>query len=281
MKVLLVVFLLTWSYQSQANSTAFNLEESKNRCVVNYQDSPRLYSGDLAWGMTPESIESKFQWVYESGKRIDHHSFYDSNTDQFYLYKETTKGVFPVKITENFIKSVTLQIETALENGFAEQVFFSDMGHSHLYFPQEHWDENYNDYPTPVTAESQVRLYEQMLADTKMRALYHLAEQLQMLDEEKNIINDPEILHRYWNRNFVGQNDSSKNFEIAVNLEGNFNTVSNLDAHQSYSAGFQVSASKDGCFAYKDQNGQVKYFDIGLKDLYPDPSLPVDDWGGM
>src|SRR5690606_8659860 len=123
---------------------------------------------------------------------------------------------------ESFIKSVTLQIETALEKGFAKQIFFSDMGHSHLYFPEEHWQKNYTHYPTLTTAQSQVELYEQMLSDTEMRPLYHLCEQLQMKDENKVLLDDPEIQFRYWNRNFVGQNDESKDFEIFINKEGNY-----------------------------------------------------------
>ena len=98
-----------------------------------------------------------------------------------------------------------------------------------------------------------------------MKALYHLTEQLQMLDENKQVIPTPPLPFKYWNRNFLGYNDGTANYDVPVAHENkNYNTVGSLDGHLLYSAGFAVSANKDGCFAYKDRSGKTLYFDIGL-----------------
>ena len=53
-----------------------------------------------------------------------------------------------------------------------------------------------------------------MLADPKMTALYHLAEQLQLQDEDKNLLADELLVFKYWHRNFVGYNDTSRDLLV-------------------------------------------------------------------
>jgi hypothetical protein len=42
--------------------------------------------------------------------------------------------------------------------------------------------------------------------------------------------------------------------------------VTGLPGHRDWSAGFNISASQDGCFAYQHK-GQTIYFDLSLHDL--------------
>lgn len=247
-----------------ANKTSFKIDDSKQRCQTPYENSKKLYMNTFSWGMTPDFMAAKFDEVYQSDERLNYHAFYDSSKNQFYLYKDNSSGIKKVRITENFIKSVTRQIEVALENGFAEHIFFPDMGHSHLYFPKKHWDDNIATLDIP-TSENH-KLYEVMFADPQMKALYHLSEQLQMTDENSQILPDSYLEFRFWNRNFVGANDTSGKFLIAKDPTHKHNTVGSLDGHHSYSAGFAVSASHKGCFPYTDKDGSTKYFDISLKD---------------
>lgn len=253
--------------QPASNPSYYDIEEAKTRCTTHFSDSPKLYMNEFSWGYTLEGMAAKFEEVYQSGNRIGRHANYNEATDSFSLYLGQYDNDTPFEITENFIKSVTLQIETAHEQGFGEFVFFPDMGHSHLYFPTDHWETEYAEKEF-----SKEERYAKMLADPLMRPLYHLTEQLQMQDENKEVMDDPILSFKYWHRNFMGYNNETKNFDVPVNTTGNYNTVGELPGYHRWGAGFAVSASKDGCFAYRDKKGDKRYFDISLHDPEYDPS---------
>ncbi len=58
----------------------------------------------------------------------------------------------------------------------------------------------------------------------------------------------------------------------------NYNTVHELAGHHSWSAGYSLSASKDGCFSYRGPDGREYKFDISLEDL---PYSPIGDGGDI
>ncbi len=256
---------------SQADPVSFyDLEEAKSRCTTHFSESPELYMNEFSWGYSLDSMAVKFEEIYESGKRIGTHSNFDPETDQFYLYLDKYHNFAPFKITPEFIKSVTLQIETAHVHRYGEFVFFPDMGHSHLHFPLEHWQENYAD--KEFTKQER---YEKMLADPELRPLYHLTEQLQMTDENDEVLDDPVLAFKYWHRNFMGYNNTTTGFDVPVDNSERYNTVRDVPGYHRWSAGFAVSASKDGCFPYRDQNGVKRYFDISLSDPQYDPTQGI------
>ena len=267
--------LITSTAFANSGASAFNLEEAKERCLTHFTESPEIYANDYHWGYTLLEMEDRFEEIYSSGKRLNMHSEYLPEKNQFVVYYDDKKH-FPVVINDQFIKSVTNQIEVAIENGFADFVFFPDMGHSHLYFPQDHWDKEYLNFEYDY--KTQYLLYQKMINDPKMKALYHLTEQLQMLDENDKVMEDPILSFKYWHRNFVGYNDGSRKFQIELAPEDKkYNTVSGMEGHKSWSAGFAVSASKDGCFPYTDKDGKVRYFDIGLQDPRYDPAKTSEE----
>ncbi len=269
---------LLFSFSAHATTkTAFNIEEAKIRCQTHFSQSPEIFAQDFSWGYTLLEMADKFEEIYDSGKRLFMHSQYDPQTDQFSIFFDGKKQL-PVPITESFIKNVTLQIEVAIDKGYADYVFFPDMGHSHLYFPEDHWQAQYTGENEPPKPRS--NLYKKMFADPKLRPLYHLTEQLKMQNEDKTLIEDEILIFKYWHRNFVGTNDGSGNYQIEVAPpEKLYNTVSSIEGHHSYSAGFAVSASKDGCFPYTDKDGVTRYFDIGLNDPRYDPSQTGGEFG--
>ncbi len=270
-------FVLIFSIAAQGkDQTAFNIEVAKQRCQVSFHQTPEVYANDFKWGYTLLEMSDRFEEIYDSGKRLNMHAEYNPGEDQFYIFYDD-KDHLPVAITEDFIKSVTNQIEVALANRFADYVFFPDMGHSHLHFPESHWQKEYTGENAPPKPRN--NLYQKMLADPKMKALYHLAEQLQLQDEDKNLLADDLLVFKYWHRNFVGYNDTSRDFQIEVApADKNYNTVGSIDEHHGYSAGFAVSASKDGCFPYIDKDGVTRYFDIGLQDPRYDPSKTQNEF---
>lgn len=269
--VAIIAVLGAFTARAEFSPTHFNLDEAKKRCQSNPDDSEKVYFNDFQWGYTLLEMEDKFHEIYDSGKRLSYHVQYRPETDKFYLqFESSLKPKRFLEIDANFIASVTRQIEVALEKGFADFVFFPDMGHSHLYFSKDHWDEHYAEFDK--NHANQHKLYEKMFADPEMKPLYHLTEQLQMVDEDKVPLDDPILQYKYWNRNFLGKNDQSTHYEIHVAHGASYNTVKNIENHEDWSAGFAVSASNKGCFPYRDKDGKTRYFDISLKDPEYDTS---------
>lgn len=264
---LIVFFILTSFFATSfANNddSAFNLEKSKQRCAqTNSEDLP-LYSSEFQWWYSRKEMAKKFDEVYQSGKRLPKRAFYNHKDEEFYVPRKSISGNTElVRLSAGFIQAVTRHIETALDKGYAEFIFFPDMGHSHLYIPQTVWDEQFS--PTPPVAEFH-KLYEQMLNEPTMLALYHTAEQLSMYDEDGVLYDDEYLKHRYYNRNPVGDNLGHGIVKMPTALDKTGNAVSNLPGFKSWSAGYSISASKNGCFSYENK-GKVYYFDISLKDL--------------
>jgi hypothetical protein len=252
------------------NSSGFDLELSKKRCAPPTADEPLVYNSDFKWHYTLEQMAQRFDEIYNSGKRLDARAFYDSKSDQFFLVHRGFNSTNLVKIGPQFIKSVTRHIEVSLENKYAEFIFFPDMGHSHLYFENTHWGK---DYVTIPDYEEYYKHYEKMLNDPKMRALYHTAEQLGMKDKQTGKFYSDHYEFRFWHRNPVGDNTVPNTMAIYTAPQHVANSVGEIDGHHSWSAGYNISSSKDGCFAYK-QDGKILYFDISLYDLPMDPKNP-------
>lgn len=276
--VILLSSFLSLQSLAQEFQSHYDIETAKARCTQSYDKSQKLYSNNFKWGYTLLEMEDKFYEIYDSGKRLNFHANYNKNEDAFYLYLNRST-LAPVKINEQFIESVTRQIEIAIAKGYSDFVFFPDMGHSHLYIPQEKWDTDYANFKG--FAKNMPLLYEKMLADPEMKPLYHLTEQLQMLDHNNHPIEDDILKFKYWHRNFLGKNDTSHFHEIhRAPKDEKYNTVRKIKDHKLWSAGFAVSASEQGCFPYRDKDGNTRYFDISLHDPEFDPSqMSVEDFG--
>ena len=247
------------------------MELARTRCLAHFSQSEELHYDEFIGSYTLPEMSDKFESIYESGKRLFMHANYEPEQEAFFLYMDPYMGAEkprPVAITENFIKSVTLHIETALQEGFADFVFFPDMGHSHLYFPEEHWDNFYR--PMDLSYKNKHNIYEKFLADPKMRALYHLGEKLRFHDQDREALKDSVLSFKYWNRNFVGQNDGTRTHSVPViQNRKEYNTVRSLPDYHVYGQGYAISASHKGCFPYVDKDGKTRFFDIGFFDPRP------------
>jgi hypothetical protein len=146
----------------------------------------------------------------------------------------------------------------------------------HLYFPEEHWRKEYASALSSVNHLDE--LYEKMLADEQMRPLYHLSECLQMRSKDGRVSADPVLRHKFWNRNLLCRNNGTDEHEVVVVADrSRYNTVCALEGYVSWSAGFAVSASRLGCFPYRDGEGRTRYFDISLYDPSCHPSTYLLD----
>ena len=251
-----VLFVIP-SVEAAFSPSYFDLDVAKKRCtVLNDKPEKLIYEDDfkLTWYDFSE-LADEFERLYPLGKRLPSHATYDPEKDQFFLYYKSE----PVAITSDFIASVTRHIEMAMETGFASFVFYLDMGHAHFYFPGSHWRKHYMDVPLSVAK------YEKMLADPKLKLLYHLSERLRFLDEGTRLVENGNLLFKHRNRNFVVRNNTSEFYETPVEPEP-YNTVRTLPGHMGC-CWFTVHASRESCFPYRDKDGSLRYFDISL--YYP------------
>lgn len=244
--------------------------DARARCSPQTDDEARLYSGDLRWNQSLEEMAELYETIYASGKRLSARAYYDPAQERFLLPLDPDWGG-DVVLSERLIDSVRDHLELALQREYADFAFFSDMGHSHLFIPEARWSERYE----PLGSHERATFYTQIFDDPELRVLYHTAEQLRQLDDDGNLLADRYLQWRYFTRNVVGDNRGGRTIEIAKDLTEKANTVRDLEGHHFFGAGFNVSASKDGCFPFTVA-GQTAYFDLSLSDLEPDPNGPVD-----
>ena len=243
---------------------ASNLGEAKQRCQPPLDGEPVVYQNDFSWGYELDAMKARFKFIYRSGKRLKQRAFYDPAQGAFVFPVDGLGGKQIIVIPERFIKSVVNHVEEGLRLGYVDNIFFPDMGHSHFFVPQDF----FNEVIQPIPISDKKQRYEKMLGNHNVKVLYHTAEQLHMKDREsKALVDDDYIRWRYYSRNLIGYTDGSKKTEIHKRLNRNFNTVRDYPEHRYWGAGFNISASQDGCFSYKDKNGGVKYFDLSLSDL--------------
>lgn len=243
------------------------------QCRPETAQDEKLFQADFGWKYLVTDIPRLFEQVYNWGKRLPLRAYFDSETRQFRLPYFPERGG-DIVMPEAFIKNVRLHIENALEKNYVDAVMFPDMGHSHFYIPQESWDKTYNEATSSTDKYS--RFYENLFADSKIKTLYHTAEQIKTLDEDKEPLRDRRTIWRFATRNLFAWNDSSGRLDILENLSspGGANTVHEVSGYRSWSAGYNISANKDGCFSYTHR-GQTQYFDISMYDLAP-PGRIVD-----
>ena len=228
-------------------------------------DTNVLFEDDFKWGYSLPEIQQKFREIYTSGKRLSQRAYFDQEKNKLML-PPLSESQPPIEIEKKFIQNIILHIEEAFQKNVIDAVFFPDLGHSHLFIPDKRWEKIYA--PMPVSQMS--LMMQKILADSSIKILYHTAEQLQMLDENKQLLPDERVQFRFKTRNLVGSNDGSKKLLFLQDPTSAANTAHDLPGYYYYSGGFNISASQEGCFVYH-HDGQAFYFDISLHDLAPRP----------
>lgn len=206
------------------------LREAMRRCSVPKADEKVLYSTEFKWGMSMQDMKDKFADVYASGKRLKARAYFDEPSGRFILPHSTSTSTQKVRLTSQFLKSVKLHVEEALKNHYIDYVMFPDMGHSHLLLPKSFYDREVR--PRPV---SEMHLaYEAMLASPAVKILYHTAEQLKVIDENKELLPDRHLQWRFYTRNLVGDNRGEGQMEIFRALNTGANTAGEEHAHGAH-----------------------------------------------
>lgn len=256
---------------SQFSWAGNSLPELEQRCRPSAGVEKPLYSNDFRWGYSMAELMQRFTEIYKSPRRLAHRAFWDVRSQTLKLPYEQSRGG-DIEVSEGFVQAVVRHIEKAFAMKYVDAVFFPDMGHSHLLIPMGLMEEKYNHYPV----DQMSGMYQAMFKDPEVRVLYHTAEQLTMLDQDRNVLKDPSIQWRHRTRNIVGSLGNEQDLTVLQNPSSAANTVSEVPGYFWWGAGFNISAQKDGCFEYRHQ-GRVYYFDVSMFDLEPDPEIEIFD----
>jgi hypothetical protein len=252
-------------------AAASDFSMAKSRCQKPDTNEPLVYSSDFKWKTSRNEMKNKYIEIYESGKRLNKRAYY--NGDDFIIPVDVygRKNV-TFKLTERFLRNITDHIEQGLANKYVDFIMFPDMGHSHFFIPEKFYLEELHGY----AVNERDRMYEKLYSHQGLRILYHTAEQLRMLDENNQLINDRYTQWRFYTRNLIGFSDGSKRIELLHQELNMANTARDYKSGYKYwGAGFNISASKDGCFPFLNK-GKIEYFDISLKDLESKPGSGGD-----
>jgi hypothetical protein len=259
----LLVLLPITSHSASAKTTKETTDWTAvaARCAPAAADEPVIYAEDFHWKMLREVMQATWENMYDSPKRLQKRAYFDEKRNAYVLPYNAFNGG-DVILSKRLIESVRRHIEEALRLGYIQNVFFPDMGHSHLFIPNHLWESKYSGFEVARNNE----FYTQLFADPELKVLYHTAEQLKFLDDNSEPLPDRYSLWRFHTRNPVGDNKASGRLEIHHNFASKANTVGEYPGHRYYGAGFNLSASSKGCFPYTHQ-GKTYYFDLSLYDL--------------
>lgn len=263
MKILFLISL----YLFLSSINLFSSTDLISRCFEPSESDPLLYGNDFKWNQTDDEMKALFEKLYNSDKRLYKRAYYKAQNDTFYIPIEVpVLNTFKnIEISKNFIRNITKHVENALERKYADYIFFSDMGHSHFYFPEKIYKEKFYKFDD----DKRHLLYKAFTLEPTLRVLYHTAEQLKMIQGQSvhsELIYEKHVLWRYFTRNIVGDNIDGNTLEIYYTGHDDFNTIRQIDGYSSWSAGFNISANQNGCFPYK-HNGKTYYFDLSFEDL--------------
>lgn len=242
------------------------------RCMADLPVEIPVYSSDFKWNLTLDEIKILANIMYKSEKRLARRAYYDESIKSLVFPEGPTRGG-NVRIPEQFIKTIAKHVEKAFQRGYIDAVLFPDMGHSHFLVPLAFYKKEIE--PIPVNQFN--ILYEKIMKNKDVKVVYHTAEQLQVMDESKKLLDDKKLQWRYFTRNLVGHNTPEPDLElINATATSNANTVGEASGYYWWGGGFNIHANKNGCFEFI-KDGKKMYFDLSLYDLEPAPGSGGSD----
>jgi hypothetical protein len=259
--LLITVLLSSITYGSISDKV------NQENCAAPVLDEPTLYAEEFSGFFTLESLKEKEAQIYESGMRLLKRAYINEGEVVLTHYSNNL-----VRLSDNFIESVVKHVEVAFEHGYIDALIFPDMGHSHLFVPMDYFQSQI----VPMPVSEQAKSLEMMLNNPGTKFLYHTAEKLKFLGEDGKLLSNRHIQWRFYTRNLVGDNQGLGDMNLIYDHEQSANTARDYGPDYRYwGAGFNISISKNGCFAFK-RNAQTMYFDLSLKDLPYRPSSWVN-----
>lgn len=148
-----------------------------------------------------------------------------------------------VDLPLEWIEAIKSHLIQSLSLGYADYIFYSDLGHVHIFESTE--DES-----------------------PELLFLYHSGEMFEYrkdADLSQPLSQDPWMQWRYLNRNLVGYLDPKASLEVVQDTSGrkNRNLVDSFAGYKSKTT-LYFSSHHDGCFQISDKTNEIVSFDIGF-----------------
>jgi hypothetical protein len=244
------------------------------RCLPELPGEIPVYSSDYKWDLTLDEITDIAISMYRSEKRLAQRAYYDRSMKSFVFPEGESLGG-KVRIPEQFAKTIVKHVEKAFERGYVDALIFPDMGHSHFLVPMDFYKQEIE--PLPLSQFNFI--YQKIMQNKDVKVVYHTAEQLRFMDENKKLIDDKKLQWRFYTRNLVGHNTPEPDLEIFnATAENSANTMGEIRGYRWWGGGFNIHANKKGCFEFK-RGGKAYYFDLSLRDLQPAPGIDAGAGG--
>jgi hypothetical protein len=218
--------------------------QSKNNCEPQSATEVPLLRSDVRMAKNYEEANNQFTNIYNRAQRLRNRIFWSKEKNQFISQHNNQT----IAVDELFITHLIQIIESALNQSFADFLYYGDMGHAHIF-------ERVSTQPKSKT--------EELLKNKEMKLLFHVAELFEFKkNRSKEFSTNPWLVDRYNKRNFLATNDTNSLLKILFEPPPSFNTVRKIDNHQEVSA-LYFSANKNGCFYYV-YKGVTYNFDISF-----------------
>lgn len=233
------------------SQAAFALAPTRN-CPRPTAQEPTTRRNDWTLLENLTAAKAQYENLYRSGKRIQDRAFWSEAHDSYVIARKN--GL--IRVDASFIRHLSEQMAVALDNGYADFLFYPDMGHVHLY--ASHADARELD----AIADENAR-FEAMLRMPTLITLFHTAELLRLrLGDwfDGPLVDDPWLRWRYYSRNFLAENQDGKTPQVIFAKDPRYNTVRSIEGFSMRNS-LYFSGSQDGCFAVTTKQG-VLYFDL-------------------
>lgn len=219
-------------------------------CSAPHANEPILQKSDYKVANTILDLQVQYDEIYNGKKRLPYRVYYDTTQRSYYVDRNGRI----LKVPDKFLNALRRHIELAFERGYADFLFYPDMGHLHVLRPI--YGENF--------LASQDRID---LSDSQVKFLFHTAELLVLKPAglKGSLVDDPWLQWRYHSRNFVAANIGDESLEVLFAKDADYNTVRSLDGYQEIGR-IALSSHRSGCFSF-NKNGEGTRFDIGFEDL--------------
>jgi len=227
--------------------------------------SSHALADENSWYYSRDEVDKLYEIHYNSGDRIDNY-IHELKDGKYVAELQYGKRIM---VPAEFIQHILWHLESALEKGWVNYIFWPDLHHGHLFVPVALWNAKYSG--SGESFEDQItRLLRENI--DKLGILYHAAEHFGHYD--------PANTEAVKTRNVVGWFDGrpieltypdpkeAKSAHIEANTAGD---PKGYDRRWFIS----ISASKYGYFSIYPNGREVK-FDISFdeRDIYSSTTYP-------
>lgn len=211
---------------SLANALNANIENCKEFTILETAGRNEAY---IDKKISSKNIEKIFFDFYTGPRSRD--SIYINNEGEFVTRHRGNTLVIPKTLLENVVS----QIDSAINYGFGEFLFFPDFGHGHFQIPE---------------GASEISSLEVLLKKNDFIILYHSLESY-----------SANSYFREANRNFFGYSKNERVLPVFSKDGGR--TVFTVPGYKKTNYGIYIRANKKGCFYIEKEGGKI-FFDLEI-----------------